>query len=89
MLARGTPPPRALKLSCIEFTAPVEVPVVAPAKIADQATPKRCSLPSMDPSGPPAAAYSAHAARPMLVTSRPAMVAVATAPWRRLRTISP
>ena len=51
---------------------------MAPAKTDDHAMPKRCSLPSIDPSGPPAAEYSAHAARPMLVTSNPPMVAVAT-----------
>ena len=89
MFDSGTAPPSALKLSCIELTAPVEVPVVAVAKIEDQAMPKRCSLPSIDPSCPPAAVNSAQAARPMLVTSRVAMVAVATTPWRLLPTIRP
>ncbi len=89
MFDSGTAPPSALKLSCIELTAPVEVPVVAPAKSADHAMPKRCSLPSIEPSGPAAAESSAQAASPRLVTRRPAMVAVATIPWRRLPTIRP
>ena len=89
MFDRGTAPPSALKLSCIELTAPVEVPVVAPAKVVDQAMPKRCSLPSSEPSVPPAAENSAHAASPKLVMRRAPMVAVATRPWRRLPTIRP
>ncbi len=44
--------------------------MVAPAKIVDQAMPKRCSLPSSEPSGPPAAENSAHVASPRLATRR-------------------
>ena len=49
MLASGTRPPSALKLSCIELTAPHEVTVVTTANSADSGTPKRASLPSMLP----------------------------------------
>ena len=49
MLTSGTMPPIGLKLSCIELTAPHDVPVVTVAKSAELATPKRVSLPSMLP----------------------------------------
>ncbi len=90
MFDSGTAPPRALKLSCIELTAPVDVPVVAPAKIEDQAMPKRCSLPSMHPAaGRPSAAYSAHAASAMLATRRPPIARRRRSPGACRRTISP
>ncbi len=40
------PPPKAEKLSCSEFTAPVDVPVVEFANSAEDGMPKRTSLPS-------------------------------------------
>ncbi len=46
------PPPRPVKEEWKESTAPVEVSVVATAKIEEPPTPKRTSLPS---SAPPAA----------------------------------
>ena len=45
----GTSPPSGVKLSCIAFTEPFEAAVVAVAQSADDATPKRTSLPSMLP----------------------------------------
>ena len=49
MLNIATPPPGAVSESCIELTAPVDVPVVAAAKSAEAASPKRISLPSIAP----------------------------------------
>ena len=49
MLTSGTMPPKGLKLSCIELTAPHDVPVVTVANKAELATPKRVSLPSRLP----------------------------------------
>ena len=90
MFDSGTAPPSALKLSCIELTAPVEVPVVAPAKSADQAMPKRCSLPSIEPERAARRPRARPRRRaPGSSTRRPAIVAVATMPWRRLPTIRP
>ncbi len=45
----GTNPPIGIMESCMLFTAPLEVPVVAEAKRAEAAMPKRASLPSMLP----------------------------------------
>ena len=82
-----------MKLSCSEFTAPVEVPVVDTAKSTDAGMPKRTSLPS-------SAAPAASAAGPFgwvsvtAATVRKAaqitpITATSTAPWRRSRTIVP
>ena len=49
MFANGISPPSALKLSCIEFTAPQDVAVVATAQSAESGTPNRVSLPSRLP----------------------------------------
>ena len=49
MSASGIMPPRALKLSCMELTAPQDVTVVTTAQSADSETPKRVSLPSRLP----------------------------------------
>ena len=43
----GINPAKGMKLSCIEFTAPHEVPVVAQANNMLFITPNRCSLPSI------------------------------------------
>ena len=69
--------------------SPVEVPVVAAAKSVDHGMPNRTSLPSIDPSGPEAAAASAHVVRAMLPSSRVPMTPTATAPWRRSPTMRP
>ena len=47
MLTIATPPPSGVKLSCMEFTDPVEVSVVASANSADSGPPNRTSLPSI------------------------------------------
>jgi hypothetical protein len=47
MFAIGTMPPRAVYESWKEFTAPVEVSVVAEAKVADWEIPNRISVPSV------------------------------------------
>ncbi len=49
MFTSGTAPPMGVKLSCIELTDPVDVPVVDAANRPDAAGPKRVSLPSMFP----------------------------------------
>ena len=49
MLKSGTSPPSGVNESCIALMAPVLVPVVAAAKKALIATPKRVSLPSILP----------------------------------------
>ena len=49
MLNIATPPPGAVNESCMELTAPVDVPVVAAPNSADAAVPKRTSLPSIAP----------------------------------------
>ena len=47
---RGTNPPRAVKESCMPFTAPHEAAVVMVANSEELKMPKRTSLPSMLPS---------------------------------------
>ena len=42
-------PPSGVKLSCIELTEPLDVPVVDAAHRPEAAGPKRTSLPSMFP----------------------------------------
>src|SRR5665647_3143896 len=49
MLNMGTSPPRGVKESCIEFTAPHEASVVTVANKAELKIPKRTSLPSILP----------------------------------------
>ena len=49
MCSIGTSPPAGVNESCMQFTAPVEVPVVAPAYRPQAAAPNRTSLPSMFP----------------------------------------
>ena len=44
-------PPTGVKLSCIEFTEPFDVPVVDAPQMPDATGPKRTSLPSMLPPG--------------------------------------
>ena len=61
-----------MKESCIELTAPVDVPVVADAKTADIGTPKRTSLPSM-------AAPASWSAGPAWLTSAQTSSAVTAA----------
>ena len=51
MLTSGTVPPKAVKLSWAEMTAPVEVPVVEAANRPEAVGPKRTSLPSRLPPG--------------------------------------
>ena len=49
MFTSGTAPPMGVKLSWVELTAPVDVPVVEAANSPEAAGPKRASLPSMFP----------------------------------------
>ncbi len=49
MFSRATPPPPGDIESCMQLTAPVEVPVVEAAHSAHEAGPNRTSLPSMFP----------------------------------------
>ena len=49
MCSIGQNPPSGVNESCMQFTAPVEVPVVAAANRPQPAAPKRTSLPSMLP----------------------------------------
>ena len=51
MCASASPPPPGVKLSCIEFTEPFDVPVVDAAQIAEPVGPNRSSLPSRFPPG--------------------------------------
>src|ERR1019366_7481419 len=48
---RGTSPPIGVYESCIEQTDPLEVAVTEVAHMAEEAIPKRTSLPSMLPPG--------------------------------------
>src|SRR5450759_2572429 len=84
MLSIAMPPDSGCSDSCMEFTAPVDVPVVAEAKIADHAGPKRCSLPSMLP---PAA--SSQTISDMAPKARKPIAPAIAAPCRRSLTISP
>ena len=45
----GAAPPSGVNESCMQLTAPVDVPVVAPANRPHAAAPNRTSLPSMLP----------------------------------------
>ena len=49
MCSIGDSPPSGVNESCMLFTAPVEVPVVAPANRPLPGAPMRTSLPSMLP----------------------------------------
>ena len=49
MCSIGASPPIGVNESCMQLTAPVEVPVVAAANTPHEAAPKRTSLPSMLP----------------------------------------
>ena len=49
MLIIGLVPPIGVNESCMQLTAPVDVPVVAAAKTPHEEAPKRISLPSMLP----------------------------------------
>ncbi len=77
MLNSATPPPGAVNESCIELTAPVDVPVVAAPNSAEAAVPKRTSLPSIAPpasSGAvPGPAISAQVSRAIETPSRSAI----------------
>ena len=84
MFSRATPPPSGCSEECIASTAPVEVPVVAEAKIADQAGPKRCSLPSML-----APAVSIQVSSDMAPKARTAIAPAIARPCRRSLTIRP
>ena len=93
MLSIATPPPGAVNESCIELTAPVDVPVVDAPNSADAAAPNRTSLPS---SAPPAAAgadpgpaISAQVSRATETPRSRAITASTAPPWRRSRTMRP
>ena len=94
MLNIATPPPGAVSESCIELTAPVDVPVVAAAKSAEAASPKRTSLPSIAPpaacgAGPgPAISAQVSSATDDDEQQAPSRERIAT-PWRRSLTIRP
>ena len=45
----GPAPPSGVNESCMQFTEPFDVPVVAPAHKPHAAVPRRTSLPSMFP----------------------------------------
>ena len=77
MLSIMRPPPRGLIESCIMLTPPVEVPVVAVPNSTDPTMPKRCSLPSIEPSAP---LVSAQMPRPALRVNSAPMAVVNTAP---------
>ena len=89
----ATPPPGAVNESCIELTAPVDVPVVAAPNRAEAASPKRTSLPSMAPPASwgavPGAAISAQVSSPTAVDSSSAITPPTAKPWRRSLTIRP
>jgi hypothetical protein len=76
MLSIVTAPPKAVKLSCIELTAPVEVSVDADPNSADQMTPKRVSLPSIAPP----AAWGAAPAPPLSASTSSDIDATASTP---------
>ena len=76
MCSNGIPPPSPLKLSCIELTAPVDVPVVLVANNEDPLMPNRCSLPSRfapasSAAGPFGCASAHHVTASTNVHSRP------------------
>ena len=91
----GTAPPMPLSDSIAALTAPQLAAVVTAANSAEEAMPKRCSLPSMfGPVRPAAciagvvrvsAAYSTATA----TTNRASITANSVQPWRRLPTIRP
>ena len=90
MLNSGTRPAIGWRLSCIEMTAPVDVPVVMEANSADTPAPKRTSLPSRLPSAwstpagnSPLPAASRCIAKTAPPTSTIAMAAKIAQPWRR------
>ena len=93
MLKSVIPPPGAVSESCIEFTAPVDVPVVAAANSALDASPKRTSLPSIAApaawGADPGPASSAQVSSAIEAPSRIAITAATAYPCRRSRTIRP
>ena len=93
MLNIATPPPGAVNESCIELTAPVDVPVVAAPNSAEAASPKRVSLPSMAPpaawGAEPGPAISAQVSSPIEIDSSSAITPPTAKPWRRSLTIRP
>ena len=87
---RGTRPPSGVKLSCIELTAPVLVPVVIAAHRPPADAPNRSSLPSMLPSawstpaGNSGLPCDSATIAPVAATARRTPMAANTAqPWRR------
>ena len=81
-------------LSCMLFTEPLEVTVVASPQSTDGPTPKRTSFPSMLPSTPifaRAGSYCHSAARATTspMRKRTIMAAKMAQPWRRLLIILP
>ena len=96
MWLSGTPPPSGVKLSCIELTEPLDVPVVDAAQRPEAAGPKRTSLPSMfPPACSDVTAWSAPRSssrglplpsRPMAASDMPSqmmnMMANTARPWR-------
>ena len=87
----GTKPASGVKLSCMAFTAPQEVPVVAVAKSTLFITPKRVSLPSINWLVPRTGFVwlSDHQARENPPTSRASITAKMHQAWRRSPIITP
>ncbi len=87
------PPPRPVKEEWKESTAPVEVRVVDVAKIAEEPTPKRTSLPSYAPpamsNAGPWWANSVHIIRATKPTQMVPIVARIAYPCFTLPTIKP
>src|SRR4051794_27309342 len=96
MCTIGTVPPSGVNESCMQSTAPAEVPVVAAANSPQAAAPKRTSLPSMLPpdcvveidwSTPSAFSAglpfcSANIVNPLISTRIPAITASNSRDWR-------
>src|ERR1700712_366497 len=86
MLSSAPPPPKAEKLSCSEFPAPVDVPVVESANSAEDGMPKRTSLPSrFAPAARAAGPVGFASATQMTASIRPHSEAItpsSAAPWR-------
>ena len=94
MLNNVTPPPGAVSESCIELTAPVDVPVVDAAKSAEAASPKRVSLPSIAPPaspgrGPGGGHLGPGEQRDRRTPAGRAITARIAPPWRRSPTMMP
>ena len=89
MLSIAPPPPNAEKLSCREFTAPVEVPVVAFANSAEPGMPNRTSLPSRLAPANDALCASADQITASIAPHSPPMTASSDTPCRIEPTIRP